>query len=119
VLEEGLPKGVAETMQAMKEIGQYINGHTKSDETIYYWSNFMELYYYADRQSSANIIWPLYVDAFGSKEDVFDSEYILVGDTPLGYSELPEWLTEGLNSKFELETTLYEQKLYRRIHRDD
>lgn len=114
VLEEGLPEGVAETMQAIEEIGQYINAHTDQDETIYYWSNFMELYYYADRQSSAGIIWPLYVDAFDNKEQVFEAEYILLGDTPLGYQETPAWLIEGLNRQYKLEITLNEQKLYRR-----
>jgi hypothetical protein len=114
VLEGGLPDGVAETMQAIEEIGQYIKVHTNQHETIYYWSNFMELYYYADRQSSADIIWPLYVDAFDNKEQVFEAEYILLGDTPLGYQETPAWLIEGLNRQYKLEITVYEQQLYRR-----
>ncbi|MEZ4590352.1 MAG: glycosyltransferase family 39 protein [Chloroflexota bacterium] len=115
VLQEGLPEGVAETMQVMKEIGQYINTNTQPSDTIYYWSNFMELYYYADRLSSADIIWPLYVDAFGNKEQIFQAEYILMGDTPLGYQETPDWFKEGLNNKYELEITLYGQQLYRHI----
>jgi len=114
VLEEGLPEGVAETMQAIAEIGQYINAHAEQHDTIYYWSNFMELYYYADRQSSADIIWPLYVDAFNNKAQIFEAEYILLGDTPLGYQEIPVWLIEGLNRQYELEITLHGQQLYRR-----
>ena len=76
----------------------------------------MELYYLADRQSSMDIIWPLYVDAFGSKSHVFEAEYILLGDTPLGYQEVPKWLKDGLDNHYRLETILYDQQIYRRIH---
>ncbi len=116
VLKEGLPAGVAETMEALDEIGQYVNSHTETDDTIYYWSNFMELYYLADRRSSADIIWPLYIDAFGQRNKIFEAEFILLGDTPLGYQEVPEWLKQGLASEYQLEVILYDQKIYRRIH---
>lgn len=116
VLEAGLPDGVYQTMRALDEISQYLDKHTEQDDTIYYWSNFMELYYLADRQSSMNIIWPLYVDAFGTKERVFDAEYILIGDMPLGFQEIPKWFEDSLKANYELEIVLYDQQLYRRIH---
>lgn len=109
----GLPEGVGQTMVAIQELADYIDSHSAPSDTIYYWSNLMELYYVADRRSAVDIIWPLYIEATGSRERLFDAEYIVLGDIPLGYSDVPEWLRSGLEEKYELETVLHGQLLYR------
>jgi len=110
----GLPEGAGATMGAIQELADYIDTHTVPSDTIYYWSNLMELYYVADRRSATDIIWPVYVEATGSRERLFDAKYIVLGDTPLGYSDIPAWLSKGLKENYELETVLHNQLLYRR-----
>lgn len=117
VLNAGLPAGVGQSMAVMQELGDYINGRTGPDDTIYYWSNLMELYYLADRRAPIDIIWPIYVEIDGRYEKIFTAEYILIGhDTPLGFDDtLPQWLQDGLATHYQLETTLYDQQIYRRL----
>jgi 4-amino-4-deoxy-L-arabinose transferase-like glycosyltransferase len=113
-LIEGLPTGVGETMVAVQDLASYLRERTTSDDTIYYWSNLMELYYVADRRSADEIIWPIYAGADGDREDIFNATYFLLGSVPLGYDENPDWLEAGLASHYDLETTLHGQQIYRR-----
>jgi len=116
VLLAGMPEGVGASMGALSEIAAYIDAHTEPDDTIYYWSNLMQLYYMANRRSAKDIIWPLYIDATGPPEEVFTATYFVLGqDMPLGFTEQPAWLSEGLEDHYQLETTLYGQALYRRL----
>ena len=109
----GLPDGAGETEVALQEIAAYLDTHTTSDDTIYYWSNLMQLYFLADRRSAYDIIWPIYLGATEPAEQVFTATYILIGDEALGYDEPPDWFEQGLTEQYELETTLYGQHLYR------
>jgi hypothetical protein len=111
----GLPDNAGETAVALQELADYLAAHTGPDDTIYYWSNLMQLYYMADRRAVIDIVWPLYLDATGPRERIFQARYIIVGDTPLGYTESPDWFREGLAQYYELEIVLHQQALYRRL----
>jgi hypothetical protein len=101
------------------EIGNYIRAHTEPDDFIYIWSIHVEVYYYTDRMPPIDILWPVYVSATGSPQRIFDprTKYIVL-DTPQKMDR-PRWLIEGLASNYELETTLYNREIYRRIQLDD
>ena len=109
----GLPDGAGETQLALEGIATYLDEHTTSEDTIYYWSNIMQLYFLVDRRSSYDIIWPVYLGATQPLEQVFTATYILVGDYALGYDEPPDWFEQGLAENYELETTLFDQQIYR------
>jgi hypothetical protein len=110
----GLPNNAGQTAVALQEVADYLADHTEPDDTIYYWSNLMQLYYLADRRAATDIIWPIYVEATGSRERIFQAHYIIVGDTPLGYSETPDWFIQGVAEKYELENVLHQQTFFRR-----
>lgn len=112
-LDNGLPDGAGQTISHLQEIAQYITYHTSKEDTIYYWSSLMDLYFMLDRRSSYEIIWPYYAGSLGHREEIFTATYFLVGDNSLGIEATPQWLIDGLAQNYKLETILYNQYIYR------
>ncbi len=99
------------------EVAQYIARHTSPEDTIFAWTSQTQLYYLAGRRSSSNILWPEYVAVLGPPERVFESKprYIIVGPNPMSASQMPEWLASELTRSYAIETTIGDQRIYRRI----
>ena len=116
-LIEGLPDQAGVVALREQELANYLQNHTNPTDTIYYWSNFMELYYLANRRATIPFIWPIYAEASGQYEQIFQAKYIIMGNhTIFGLQETPQWLPQGLASQYTLETTIHEQAVYRRNH---
>lgn len=92
----------------------YVKSHTTPDDFIYVWSTHLQHYYYADRLPPIDILWPEYVSATGDPQRIFDprTKYIFVDSEKL--RERPDWLIEGLELNYHLETIIHDQEIYRR-----
>jgi len=95
-------------------IGNYLQAHTNSDDLIYMASESVQPYYYADREPPVDILWPEFLSVTGPAERIFDprTKYIVL-DTP-ERMEHPQWLMDGLQRYYYLETTIDDQEIYRR-----
>lgn len=95
-------------------IADYIKKNTLSDDYIYIWSINIQAYYFADREPPIDILWPSYVSATGPPERIFDpkTKYIVVDD-PTIFSQ-PQWLLNGLEKYYHVETVIGKEKIYRR-----
>jgi len=100
------------------EIAQYINSHTSMDQTIFVWSDQAEIYYLANRRSSSDVIWPVYVPIMGDPERVFKTRpaYIVLGSASFDVDPDPAWLAKELEKNYFLETTISDNTLYKRIN---
>jgi 4-amino-4-deoxy-L-arabinose transferase-like glycosyltransferase len=112
-------KSNQETAYLSSQEGQYavfnyIKSHTTSDDFIYVWSINMHLYYYADRLPPIDILWPSYVSSTGAQERIFNprTKYIIVDDDKIFLR--PQWLLNGLEQNYELETIINGMEIYRR-----
>jgi 4-amino-4-deoxy-L-arabinose transferase-like glycosyltransferase len=92
----------------------YIKSHTTPDDFIYVWSINLQLYYYADRIPPVDILSPSYVSATGPPERIFNArtKYIVVDDVKI-FSR-PQWLLDGLEQSYQLETVIGGMEIYRR-----
>jgi 4-amino-4-deoxy-L-arabinose transferase-like glycosyltransferase len=90
----------------------YLKSHTTRNEFIYVWSTNLQEYYYADRLPPIDIIWPEYVSATGAPQRIFNprTKYILVDDLKVR----PQWLMDGLEQEYHLETEIDGTEIYRR-----
>lgn len=118
-LVNGLPDDAGVVALEMEELAAYIQEHTTPDDRIYFWSNFMELYFLADRQCVIDTIWPIAVAVTGAdvhkRDEIFTARYIIIGNhTIVGVAYMPEWLADGLAEKYTLETTLQGRRVYLR-----
>jgi hypothetical protein len=95
-------------------IGQYIQAHTNPDDLIYLATNNVQSYYYADRKPPVDVLWPEYLFAFASPQQIFDprTKYIVL-DKPENLDH-PQWLMDGLHHDYHLETVIGGQEIYRR-----
>jgi hypothetical protein len=100
--------------EQQNELFNYITSHTTSDDFIYIWSINIQSYYYADRLPPIDILWPQYVSATGPSERIFNprTKYIVVDDVKI-FSR-PQWLLNGLDQNYRLETVINGMEIYRR-----
>lgn len=102
------------SQEYQNDVFNYIKLHTTPDDFIYVWGIDIQLYYYADRLPPIDILWPSYVSATGPSERVFNprTKYIVVDDVKI-FSR-PEWLLNGLEKNYHLETVINKMEIYRR-----
>ena len=95
-------------------IGSYLQAHTSSNDLIYLATNNVQSYYYADRKPPVDILWPDYLFLVGAEDRIFDprTKYIVL-DRPEKLDH-PQWLMDGLNRYYYLETVIGGQEIYRR-----
>jgi hypothetical protein len=111
--------GQISTYQSDKEqqkvLFDYIESHTTSNDFIYVWSINLQLYYYADRLPPIDIVWPSYISATGPPQRIFNphTKYIIVDDVKI-FSR-PQWLLDGLEQNYHLETVINGMEIYRHI----
>lgn len=118
-LVSGLPDEAGVVALEMKDLAAYIQAHTAPDDTIYFWSNFMELYFLADRHAVIDTIWPIAVSVTGAdvhkREQIFTAALIVIDNyTIVGVETMPDWLAAGLAEKYELAGEMDGRLLYRR-----
>jgi 4-amino-4-deoxy-L-arabinose transferase-like glycosyltransferase len=108
---------LGEERTASVETAQYLAEHTHPDETIFLWTDQAQIYYLANRRSSADIIWPFYIPSLGDPRRVLVSKprYIVTGPLFLPVEKMPAWLGEELDNHYVLETTIKDRQLYRRV----
>ncbi len=95
-------------------IGNYLRTHTTPDDHVYLATMSVQAYYYADREPPTEIIWPNFTLVTGSADQILDphTKYIVL-DTPEKI-EHPQWLMDGLNRYYHLETVIGGHEIYRR-----
>lgn len=99
---------------SQQAVVDYIKTHTSPDDLIYIWSDNVTLYYSADRLPPIDILWPFYVSATGPPERIFNlrTKYIILDD--IDVLPRPQWLINGLDQNYFLETTIIGKEIYRR-----
>lgn len=113
---EGLPDGAGIVAEEMADVAAYVRVRTTPEDRLYYWGNFMEFYWLVERQCVIDMIWPIAVDVSGPPERIFQAKYIVIGNyTIVGMEYMPDWLAEGLESQYELETIVHGRRIYRRV----
>lgn len=113
-LLEGLPDDAGVVAEEMSDVADYVSANSEPDDRLYYWGNFMELYWLAERQSVIDMIWPRTVTVGGPRERIFQADYIVVGTyTIVGLEPMPEWLVQGLDEYYELEAVIHGRQIYR------
>ncbi len=97
----------------LQDLADYIQAHTTPTDRIAYWSDNVQLYYLADRQSPLDVIWPHYVEISGPSRRLFSSppKYFIVDPAHPRF----DWMQSELAKHYALETVIYDQEVYRRI----
>ena len=118
-LVNGLPDDAGMVALEMADLAAYIQAHSLPDDTIYFWSNFMELYFLADRHAVIDTIWPIAVSVTGEdahkREKIFTATLIIIDNyTIVGVETMPDWLAAGLAKQYELEGEIDGRLVYRR-----
>jgi hypothetical protein len=96
------------------DTAEYLLQNTNENDFIYSWSEATQVYFYADRRSPIETIWPLYATAFGSYERILipQTKYVILGHSI--YVQVPEWLLNGLANDYHLDKVIGDYELYRR-----
>src|SRR5258706_3891426 len=112
--QSGQEASYQSSQNAQIAVINYIKTHTTSDDFIYIWGINLQAYYYADRLPPIDIPWPIYVSATGPPERIFNprTKYIVMDDIKI-FSR-PQWLLDGLERNYLLETTINRMEIYRR-----
>jgi hypothetical protein len=109
----------------MLRLADYIRAHTFPSEQIYYWSEWVQLYYHAQRRSAFDIVWPLFasdaghyqdIPALDSKYQIFNphTQYIIIDrGTIKSPPPRPDWFNTALTANYKLETVMDDQEIYR------
>lgn len=115
--EQFLINGSLEGANTLKyiKISEYVQSRTNPDDLIYVWSNYVQIYYLANRRAPIEFIWPINVEVAGSYERLFSpqTKYIVVGDSIIPAEE-PKWMNEELEKSYTLETVIEDHSIYRR-----
>lgn len=97
-----------------KDIAAYIEQNSNPDDYIFTWTELAQISYLANRKSSADILWPIYISHFGPPERVYEKKpvYIVVGPYFFYNEETPEWIKSKLITSYNLEKTYNQYNLY-------
>jgi hypothetical protein len=98
-------------------IAGYIQAHTSADARIFGWTELAQIPYLANRRSTSDVLWPIYIDQLGSPRRVITAKpvYVVVGPPFKENTPEPDWLKNDLASGYRLETTIDQYQLYRLI----
>lgn len=112
-IESGWPS-FGERLIRAADLADYVVANSEPTEQIYYWSQDVQLYYLAQRQSPVDIIWPYDLEAAQNLPALFDSQTELIIIDQRREPEPPEWFIDGLEANYLLEAAFDEQLVYRR-----
>jgi len=98
-----------------KNLAAYIKQNTEPEDYIFTWTELAQICYLANRRSSVDVIWSIYVSYFGPPERAFNLKpvYIIVGPYFFYDDKTPGWLTSELENSYHLEKTYNQFKIYR------
>ncbi len=111
-LQRARPYGI--DIEDVLAVAEYVRSHTGPDDRIYSWSEHTQVYYLSGRRSSAPFIWPIQAVYIDDPAVVLgpSTRYVVVGEVL--YGSRPDWLIEGLERDYFLETIIRGQRVYRR-----
>jgi hypothetical protein len=97
------------------QLADYLGSHTDPDDRIFLWSDNVQVYYYADRLSPIDLIWPVNIQARGNFRSIFTprTRYVIFEENMV--SEKPDWLPDNFEQLYQYETTIGGAQLYKRI----
>jgi 4-amino-4-deoxy-L-arabinose transferase-like glycosyltransferase len=96
------------------QLANYLKANTTPEDRVFLWSDNVMVYYYADRRSPIDLIWPVNIQARGRFDNIFtpQTKYVIFGDNSV--SPKPAWLPEDFNQLYEYETTIGDALVYKR-----
>ena len=112
-IESGWPS-FGERLTRASFLADYVVENSEPTERIYYWSQDVQLYYLAQRQSPVDIIWPYDLEAAQNLPALFAPQTELVIIDQRREPTPPEWFIDGLETNYLLEAAFDEQLIYRR-----
>lgn len=107
--------GFGERLARADELSDYVKQNSETDDFIYYWSQDVQLYYLADRQSPVDIIWPYDLEAAQNLEALFAPQSRLIIIDQRREPAPPDWFMEDLERAYELIDQFDDQLIYQRI----
>ncbi len=95
-------------------LADYVVEQTEPEDSVYYWSEDVQLYYLASRRPPIDMIWPIDIGASGPPERIFTLETDLVIIDQRREPAPPEWFLAELANNYELMAQFDEQLVYTR-----
>jgi len=95
-------------------LADYVAEQTEPEDSVYYWSEDVQLYYLAKRQPPIDMIWPIDIGASGPPQRIFTSETRLIIIDKRREPGPPDWFMVELAANYELATQFDELLIYRR-----
>lgn len=113
-IEDGWP-GFGERLVRAAELADYVKQNSEPADRIYYWSQDVQLYYLAERQSPVDIIWPYDLEAAQNLAALFGSQTRLIIIDRWREPAPPDWFMAELAANYELTDQFDEQLIYERV----
>ncbi|MAT98087.1 MAG: hypothetical protein CL608_13155 [Anaerolineaceae bacterium] len=110
-IEEGWP-AFGERLIRATDLADYVVRRTELTDRIYYWSQDVQLYYLAKRQSPVDIIWPYDLEVTQNLETLFAPETRLIIIDQRREPAPPDWFAAKLATNYELMAQFDEQLVY-------
>jgi hypothetical protein len=96
-------------------LAEFVAAQTEPDDSVYYWSEDVQLYYLANRRSPIDMIWPIDIAASGPPQRVFTPQtQLIIIDRREPAPAPPDWFMAELAANYLLEAEFDEQVVYRR-----
>ncbi|WP_420641766.1 ArnT family glycosyltransferase [Candidatus Leptofilum sp.] len=113
-VEMGWP-GFGERLVRADELSTYVKHNSEPEDHVYYWSQDVQLYYLAERQSPVDIIWPYDLEAVQNLEALFTPQTRLVIIDERREPAPPDWFMAELSTKYQQIAHFDEQLVYERV----
>ena len=113
-VEVGWP-GFGERLVRAEKLSDYVNKSLGAEELIYYWSQDVQLYYLAERQSPVDIIWPYDLEAAQNLDALFAPQTRLIIIDERREPKPPNWFMNDLLASYELIAQFDDQLVYQRV----
>jgi 4-amino-4-deoxy-L-arabinose transferase-like glycosyltransferase len=96
-------------------LAEFVAAQTEPDDSVYYWSEDVQLYYLANRRPPIDMIWPIDIAASGPPQRVFTPQtQLIIIDRREPAPAPPDWFMAELAANYLLEAEFDEQVVYRR-----
>jgi hypothetical protein len=113
-VEEGWP-GFGPRLTRAATLANFVSEQTQPEDRLYYWSEDVQLYYLANRQSPIEALWPIYMAALGAPQRIFAPQTRLIIIDQRREPAPPDWFMAELMTSYELAVQFDEQLVYRRV----
>ncbi|MCA9943416.1 MAG: glycosyltransferase family 39 protein [Anaerolineales bacterium] len=113
-IEDGWPD-FGERLVRATELANYVKQSTEPTDKIYHWSQDVQLYFLAERQSPVDIIWPYDLEATQNLEALFVPQTRLIIIDQRREPAPPDWFMAELAANYERVAQFDEQLIYQRV----